>query len=76
MNWLTEFHKCCEIIVKNREVKALNYAVNYARYGMSISSLHEAKVQALYILNNIQYWRGEEATNVRTKLKAFTKEVD
>jgi hypothetical protein len=36
---------------------------------------HDAKVQALYILNNIQYWRGDTAKRVRESLKAISKGV-
>ena len=70
---LTVFKECCHTILKYRDQKALNYAVNYARYGLSISNVEEAQVQALYILNNITHWRGEEAKAVRQALKEFSK---
>ncbi len=70
---LEEFHLACQNIVDNREAKALNYAVNYARYGLTVTSLYEAKVQALYILNNMTHWRGEVAKETRAILKAIGK---
>ena len=50
--------------------KNVNYAVNYARAGILMSG-KELKTQCLYVLNNIQYWRGETAKEVRGILKRF-----
>lgn len=60
-------------IIDNREAKALNYAVNYAREGLLLTgeALH---VQVLYILNNMTSWRGVIAKEVRAVLKEFTKQ--
>ena len=63
------FRQCCEAVVANQEERSLNYAVNYAKYGLTISDPHEAKIQALYILNNMTRWRGEQAKQVRISLK-------
>ena len=64
------FQEACAAIVANRGAKALNYAVGYAEYGMPLTSgTHEAEVQARYILNNLQYWRGDLAKEVRAALK-------
>ena len=59
-------------IIDNREAKALNYAVNYAREGLLLTgeALH---VQVLYVLGNMKGWRGTTAKEVRTTLKEFTK---
>ena len=68
------FHECCQAIVNNREAKALNYAVGYAKAGLAMAEgSHAAKVQALYVLNNITHWRGDLAKKVRTALKEYTK---
>ena len=48
------------------------YAKAYAQAGISVEG-QEAKVQALYILNNITHWRGEEAKACRAWLKEFSK---
>jgi len=69
---MENFHKACQLIVDNSHKKAVNWAVNYARHGLTVTNEEEAKTQALYILNNIQYWRGEVAKDVRTLLKKFT----
>ena len=69
----TEVKKALKVIVDNRDkTKALNWAVNYAFLGLSMSG-HELKVQCLYVLNNITHWRGPEAKSVKETLKRFTK---
>ena len=73
MKDLKKFYECCNIIVKNRKEKSLNYAVAYAEYGRTIQNREEAIVQALYIRNNIIYWRGPEAKKVRSFLKEFSQ---
>ena len=70
---LKEFHKACQNIVDNQEEKALNWAVNYAKHGLTITELYEAKIQGLYILNNMTRWRGELAKETRAILKKLTK---
>lgn len=51
------------------------YAVNYAKYGLTIpdDKVEELRVQCLYVLANISYWRGQLAREVRARLKAFTQ---
>ncbi len=66
------FDECCRAIVRNKSVAALNYAVNYAKAGIGMTG-REQQVQALYILNNIGNWRGEEAKAVRNALKGYAK---
>jgi hypothetical protein len=48
------------------------YAKTYARAGINMIG-EEARVQALYILGNMSYWRGDEAKQVRMFLKEFSK---
>ena len=55
---MENFHKACQLIVDNSHKNAVNWAVNYAKYGLTITNEQEAKVQALYILSNIQHWIG------------------
>ena len=69
---MDKFYRACQLIVDNSDKKAVNWAVNYAKYGLTVTNEQEAKVQALYILSNIQYWRGEVAKDVRMLLKSFT----
>ena len=70
---LKKFHDCCRTIVKNSDKKALNYCINYAKYGLYLQDREAARVQSLYILNNMIYWRGPEAKKVRSFLKEFSK---
>ncbi len=70
---LKEFHKACQSIVDNREEKALNWAVNYAKHGLTIQGSYEAKIQALYIISNITRWRGDVAKETRAILRKLTK---
>lgn len=48
------------------------YARAYARAGIGMEG-KEAKIQALYILNNITHWRGGDSKEVRAFLKEFAK---
>lgn len=66
-----EVHNVLRSIVNNAHEKSLNYAVNYARYGLEIGDPHELRVQCLYVLNNMTRWRGEEAKRVRATLKEY-----
>ena len=70
---LEYFKQACQNIVDHKNSAAVNYAVGYAEYGLTITDKHEAKVQALYILNNITHWRGPIASESRSILKNFTK---
>lgn len=64
------FHQACAIITENDHVPALNYAVGYAKAGLEMDALsREAKIQAIYILNNMKSWHGEMAKEVRQALK-------
>ena len=64
--------ECCRKIIENKHEKSLNYAVNYARAGLGMTG-QEAKIQCLYILNNMTAWRGETAKAVRESLKLHSK---
>ena len=66
-------HDALRAIVNNANEKSLNYAVNYAEYGLSLPEGDELRVQCLYVLNNISRWRGELAKEVRETLKRYTK---
>jgi len=69
MNIIKKFHTACYNIVANKDSKALNYAVNYAKYGREINDIVEARIQALYILNNMTHWQGDLAKETRAILK-------
>ena len=59
-----------ETIIRNHNLKAVNYAVNYAHAGLEMTN-KSLRVQCLYVLNNITSWRGEVASEVRLTLKRF-----
>lgn len=66
-----DVHKMLQKIVDNQNAPAVNYAVEYAKYGMTINNAHDLHHQILYVLSNITRWRGATAVAVRTVLKAF-----
>jgi hypothetical protein len=71
------FEQCCKAIVAAgddpKQVKQVNYAVNYAKAGLLMSHPEAIKMQALYIVNNISSWRGDTAKAVREELKRIGK---
>lgn len=61
-------------VVDNQTKPALNYAVNYAQYGLTCEpGGHDELTQALYVLVNMTHWRGPLAKEVRAVLKEATK---
>ena len=67
-----EVKEALQCIVDNRQAKALNYVVDYAREGLLLTGA-ALRVQCLYVLNNMTGWRGVTAKEVRAVLKEFTK---
>ena len=49
------------------------YAKAYADAGLSMSDPEELRVQTLYVLSNLQYWRGDTAKATKAVLKQFSK---
>jgi len=74
-NSLEYFHHACQSIIDNKDAKAVNWAVNYARHGLTITDIYEAKHQSLYILSNITHWRGPIASETRSILKNIGKDT-
>lgn len=70
------FDECCNAVIKAAREKPSNYflqyAASYARAGIGMTG-EKARVQALYILSNLAYWRGEKAKEVKAALKGYTK---
>lgn len=53
--------------------KADPYAKTYAQAGLAMeTSSHEFRVQMLYVLNNLRFWRHPDAKEVRKILKENT----
>ena len=67
------FHHACQNVVDNKKLMVLKYAANYARYGLTIQDVEEARVQAMYVLGNIAYWQGDIASETRSCLRNFIK---
>ena len=70
---IDKFHIACHSIIANANHKPLNYTVNYAKYGLEIEELADAKVQAIYILHNMTHWRGDLAKETSATLKEVAK---
>jgi len=65
------FHQCCLAIL--RDPKADTYAKGYARAGLGLEG-GAIPTQALYILCNLDHWRGETAREVKASLKGIVGE--
>lgn len=73
------FHDCCKAISDDYDKKwrlggkaaaGLSYATSYAQAGLTMAEgSREARVQALYILNNITHWRHPDAAVIRARLR-------
>ncbi len=72
-NNVESFEMCCQNIIRDRNLPAVNYAVGYAEAGIGMTDPIEIKVQCFYILNNILGWRGDTAKETRTELKRLSK---
>lgn len=74
---LKEFRDACETIlnIKTKKMTILDYAKSYAKAGLYMYSADVISIQILYILNNLQYWRGEEARNTKKVLKRIREEI-
>lgn len=62
------FHQCCLAVLQ--DPKSDPYAKGYAKAGLGLH--HDAwATQALYMLCNLDRWRGETAKEVRACLKVI-----
>jgi hypothetical protein len=62
---LAIFHRACQRVYDHRSETSLKYAAGYAVAGLEMTDPEECRVQCLYILNNIGYWRGALAKECR-----------
>ena len=66
------FREICQEIVQYckpaNKNSMLNYAISYAKQGLNCHNWSEAGCQAVYLLSNLQYWRGGKAQNIKTRL--------
>lgn len=64
------FYKACrDVIVGYGDP----YATSYARRGLEMFDEDEIRTQALYILCNLKFWRGEEARRVKKILQGIAE---
>jgi hypothetical protein len=61
-----------QAIVNHKDEPSLNWAVNYAQAGLTMSG-EDLRVQCLYVVGNITRWRGPLAKRVREALKRGAK---
>jgi len=57
-----------ENVLAHSKGKYTEYAKTYAKAGLEMTE-EELKIQVLYVLNNLPYWRGELARQVKQVLK-------
>ena len=71
------FNEACQRVMHWAGKNSKRYTVSgpmayvYARAGLHMTDREMIRVQALYILSNLQGWRGEEARMVKATLKHF-----
>jgi hypothetical protein len=61
------FHQCCLAVLA--DPKADTYAKGYARAGLGMFEADYVQSQAVRILVNLSYWRGETAREVKSCLR-------
>lgn len=66
---LDKFHKACQNIVDNAHMKAVSYAVNYAKGGLIDDDPANVHTRAVRLIGNITHWRGDVAKETRAILK-------
>ena len=68
----TNVHRALQILIQHQEEPALQWAVNYAKYGLLCTG-EELNVQLLYTLNNVAQWRGPDARACKIVLRSRLK---
>ena len=59
-------------IVKDHPANMRGEALSYMRAALSMSG-HMLHVQVLYIINNLDNWRGVESKRIKQELRAYLK---
>ncbi|QIG68002.1 hypothetical protein EVB55_067 [Rhizobium phage RHph_Y68] len=74
---MNEWNEACQAVVRKAEnspnSSLIQYGAAYAQRGYMMYG-EERRVQALYILNNLSGWRGEEAKKAKEVFKRASKE--
>jgi hypothetical protein len=66
-----KFYECCTTILYDPKVDP--YAAAYAEAGLEMTNEHDARVQCLYIRNNLSHWRHEQAKQIRFDLAKLSE---
>ncbi|QGZ14307.1 hypothetical protein PP940_gp027 [Rhizobium phage RL2RES] len=73
---MEEWNEACQAVVKKAQSSLpgtlIQYGAAYAQRGYMMYG-EERRVQALYILNNLSGWRGEEAKKTKEVFKRASK---
>lgn len=74
-----EVQRALELLLVNKDERALNWAVNYARHALEmVKERNDYALHAdlLYVVSNMTRWRGPEAKWVRAVLKQAIKDYN
>ena len=63
-----------QILLVESDTGFLPYAKGYSRKALSMTG-EALRIQVIYVLNNLQYWRGKEARAAKKILKSFIKDT-
>jgi hypothetical protein len=73
---LTRFHKCCENILADPSPGVfLDYAKQRANVGLMCTKVSELEDRILYILTNLNHWRGAVAKETKAELRKIIEEL-
>ena len=70
-----EVKEILKVVLELPDKEFITYAQSYAQAGLGMTG-HELKVQVLYVLNNLAYWKGERARAAKAYLKGYTLSKD
>jgi len=72
-----KLEEALEKIVENQDEPALDYCVRYAMHALKMvrnkDSYEDVRHQILYVMSNLDDWRGDTAKEVRAVIKEFIK---
>jgi hypothetical protein len=63
---IERFRTCCNLVIEHCTDR---YALAFAKAGLKFDGYHEIRSQALYIVANLNTWRGETARNTKKILR-------
>lgn len=69
-----EIHNLFNIVLLQTAKGYMRYAHTYAKAGLELKG-KALKVQVLYVLSNLQGWRGDVARGTKAQLKKLMKEL-